>query len=70
MLTGSVIPWLTAKIETGKVKQSAKKFNTWTALVEKVVDAAYRMFTTDNERKQYNDLGNMYVKNRVTTASL
>lgn len=53
VLTGLVIPWLTAKIGTEKVKQGAAKFDTWTAMAEKVVDAAYQLFDTNGARKQY-----------------
>jgi uncharacterized repeat protein (TIGR02543 family) len=53
ILTGLIIPWLLAKLGTEKVKQGATKFDSWTAMAEKVVDAAYQMFTANDERKTF-----------------
>jgi len=49
-LTSLVIPLLAKKNGTEKVKQGAAKFDSWTAKAEKVVDAAYQMFETNDER--------------------
>jgi hypothetical protein len=52
-LTGLIIPWLMTKIGTEKVKQGATKFDSYTAMAEKVVDAAYQLFDTNDARKEY-----------------
>ena len=53
VLMAFIIPWLKAKQGTEKVKQEAKQFDVWTAMAEKVVDAAYQMFATNDERKAF-----------------
>ncbi len=53
ILTALVIPWLKAKYGTETVKQEATSFDSYVTKAEKVVDAAYQMFTTNDERKTF-----------------
>ena len=53
VLTGCVIPLLKAKRGTEKTKQDAKKFDGYVAKAQTVVDAAYQMFATNDERKAF-----------------
>lgn len=53
LLTGFILPLLEAKHGTEKVKQGAAKFDAWTAMAEKAVDAAYQLFDTNEARKEY-----------------
>jgi len=53
VLVYCVIPLLKAKKGTEEAKKDAKKFDGYVAKAQTVVDAAYQMFTSNDERKAF-----------------
>jgi hypothetical protein len=53
VITGCVIPLIKAKKGTEEAKKDAKKFDGYVAKAQTVVDAAYQMFESNDERKAF-----------------